>query len=46
MQIPVDSIETWGGSSTWLWGMPFLTETAVPPSLLGNGWTGRSDNLE
>jgi hypothetical protein len=29
MQTPVASMETSGGRSTWLWGMPFLTATAV-----------------
>jgi hypothetical protein len=33
MQTPVASVETSGGRSTWLWGMPFLTETAVRPFL-------------
>jgi hypothetical protein len=30
MQIPVASIETRGGLSTWIGGMPFLTAMAVP----------------
>jgi hypothetical protein len=35
MQTPVDSNETSGGRSTWLWGMPFLTATTVLPFLSG-----------
>jgi len=31
MQIPVTSIKTRGGRSTWLCGISFLTATAVPP---------------
>jgi hypothetical protein len=30
MQIPVASIETTGGRSACLWGMPFLTAVVVP----------------
>jgi hypothetical protein len=30
---PVASTEARGGSSTWLWGIPFLTIAAVPPFL-------------
>jgi hypothetical protein len=35
MQTPVASTETRGGRSTWIWGIPFLTATAVPPFLPG-----------
>jgi hypothetical protein len=44
MQTPVASTEIRGGRSTWLWGMPFLTATAVSPFLLGCRF-GKSQNL-
>jgi hypothetical protein len=35
MQTPMVSIKTSGDRSAWLWGMPLLTATAVPPVLPG-----------
>jgi hypothetical protein len=35
MQTPVTSAGQGGGESTWLWGVPFLTSTVVPPFLRG-----------
>jgi hypothetical protein len=45
-QTYVASIEKSGGRSTWLWGMPFLTATAVLPFFSGSSQSDKSDNLE
>jgi hypothetical protein len=45
-QTPVVSIEKSGGRSTWLWGKPFLTATAVRLFFSGSGQSDESDNLE
>jgi hypothetical protein len=46
IQSPVASIETSGGRSTWLWGMPFLTHTAFTPFSSGSGQSDKSNNSE
>jgi hypothetical protein len=46
MKIHVASIETSRGRSTYLWGMPFLTATAIPLFFPGSGLSDECGNLE